>query len=423
MIDAAKGQVTHVGIGLVFGLIITVMIYAFGHISGAHFNPAVTLGFVLVRHFPIRRLLFYWAAQFVGALLATLCLYLLLGDVASLGTTLPADGDAWQSFGMETVLTFFLMVVIMAMATDTRAVGQAAALAIGGTVMVEALFAGPISGASMNPARSLAPALLSGTWTDQWVYIFGPFLGAIAGALVYHKLRKVSILSPATQHKEKGSTPISKHEAALLRSDTKWYSTRQMLNGERSLEIANKVISHNANGSQRNSTTEPTSTNAHPMRVLFLSTRNSARSQMAEGLLRSYGGKAYQVFSAGTNPTSVHPLAIKAMSDVGIDISTYRAKQVEEFSAEPPMDLVITVCDEAAQACPSFPNTRWQIHWHFPDPGQITGSTEEQLAAFCHIRDSIATRINLFPAQNLSRSSKQLHTEARDRKDYLVNTA
>ena len=192
MIDTlSKGQITHVGVGLVFGLIIGTMIYAFGHISGAHFNPAVTLAFVLTRHFPIRRLLFYWAAQLAGATLGALCLRLLLGDVASLGATLPnGSGGAWQSFGLETLLTFFLMIVIMAMATDTRAVGQAAALAIGGTVMLEALFAGPISGASMNPARSLGPALVSWTWTDQWVYGAAPFLGAILGAFVYQYLRE-----------------------------------------------------------------------------------------------------------------------------------------------------------------------------------------------------------------------------------------
>jgi MIP family channel proteins len=207
MIDVlSKGQVTHVGVGLVFGLIITTMIYAFGHISGAHFNPAVTLAFVLVRHFPLRRLLFYWAGQFVGATLAALCLRLLLGNVASLGSTLPAEGGAWQSFGLETLLTFFLMVVIMAMATDTRAVGQAAALAIGATVMLEALFAGPISGASMNPARSLGPALVSWTWTAQWVYLAGPFLGAIAGAIVYRYLRESGMKSRATQHAEKKRT-------------------------------------------------------------------------------------------------------------------------------------------------------------------------------------------------------------------------
>lgn len=191
MIDTlSHGQVTHVGVGLVFGLIITVMIYALGHISGAHFNPAVTLGFVLVRHFPIKRLFGYWLAQGSGAILAAACLRLLLGPVAHLGTTLPmGSGGAWQSFGLEALLTFFLMFVIMAMATDTRAVGQAAALAIGSTVGLEALFAGPICGASMNPARSLGPALVSLTWTDQWVYLLAPFLGAVLGALVYRVLR------------------------------------------------------------------------------------------------------------------------------------------------------------------------------------------------------------------------------------------
>src|SRR5450755_875816 len=191
MIDGiSHGQITHVGVGLVFGLIITVMIYAFGHISGAHLNPAVTLAFVLVRHFPLKRLIGYWMAQLAGAILAAACLRFLLGNVAHLGATIPAgDGGAWQSFGLEVLLTFFLMLVIMAMATDTRAVGQSAALAIGATVGLEALFAGPISGASMNPARSLAPALLSGTWIGQWVYLLAPLLGAVLGAYVYRWLR------------------------------------------------------------------------------------------------------------------------------------------------------------------------------------------------------------------------------------------
>lgn len=184
------------GIGtfaLVFGLVIMVMIYALGHISGAHFNPAVTLGFVLARHFPLRRLVGYWTAQLVGAVLASACLRLLLGDVAHLGATVPAgSGGAWQSFGLEALLTFFLMFVILAMATDTRAIGQAAAIAIGATVGLEALFAGPISGASMNPARSLGPALIGWTWSDQWVYVLAPLVGAAAGAFVYRWLRETS---------------------------------------------------------------------------------------------------------------------------------------------------------------------------------------------------------------------------------------
>lgn len=189
--DLSNGTITHVGIGLVFGLIVTVMIYTFGHISGAHFNPAVTLAFVLTRHFPMRHLAGYWAAQMVGAIGASLCLRLLLGNVALMGTTLPT-GSVWQASGFEVLLTFFLMIVIMAMATDTRAVGPAAALAIGFTVGLEALFAGPISGASMNPARSLGPALVSWTWDAQWVYILAPFSGAIVGACLYRWLHKTS---------------------------------------------------------------------------------------------------------------------------------------------------------------------------------------------------------------------------------------
>ena len=182
------GTVTHVGVALTFGLIIATMIYATGHISGAHFNPAVTLAFAATRHFPLALVPAYLAAQFGGALAASAALRILFGDAANLGTTLPAGG-AGQSLALEVILTFFLMFVIISVATDTRAVGQAAALAIGGTVGLEALFAGPISGASMNPARSLAPAIVSGTWTAQWLYIVGPIAGALLGAFAYLFIR------------------------------------------------------------------------------------------------------------------------------------------------------------------------------------------------------------------------------------------
>ena len=182
------GTVSHVGVGLTFGLIIMVMIYAFGHVSGAHFNPAVTLAFAAGRHFPWLLVPQYWAAQLAGGITASLVHRALFGDVAHLGTTLPL-GSASQSFGLEIILTLLLMVVITSVATDTRAVGQAAAIAIGGTIGLEALFAGPISGASMNPARSLAPAIVSWTWQDQWLYVAGPAIGAVAGVLLYNWTR------------------------------------------------------------------------------------------------------------------------------------------------------------------------------------------------------------------------------------------
>ena len=150
-----------------------------------------------------------------------------------------------------------------------------------------------------------------------------------------------------------------------------------------------------------------------PMRVLFLCTHNSSRSQMAEGLLRVRGGSAFQVFSAGTQPRSVHPLAIQAMREIGIDLSHHSAKGIETFAAEPPMDLVITVCHEAQETCPFFPKARFQAHWGFPDPSRVTGSEEERLAAFRHIRDLIAKKIDAFLEHMPSRSIEQLYAAAR----------
>jgi len=188
MVDAQTGALGHVGVAISFGLVIMVMIYAVGHISGAHFNPAVSFGFALTRHFPWPRVAVYWAAQFAGALLAAGILRASLGDVAHVGATLPSGSQA-QSFLWEVVLTFFLMFVIMAVATDTRAIGEAAAIAIGGTVGLDAMFGGPISGASLNPARSLGPALVSGDLHAVWLYLTAPLLGAALGAIAYQFVR------------------------------------------------------------------------------------------------------------------------------------------------------------------------------------------------------------------------------------------
>lgn len=188
MVDSDTGALGHVGVAISFGLVIMVMIYAVGHISGAHFNPAVTLGFALSRHFPLPRVGLYWAAQMAGALVAALLLRASLGNVAGVGVTLPSGSDG-QAFLWEAVLSFFLMFVIMAVATDTRAVGEAAAIAIGGTVGLDAMFGGPVTGASMNPARSLGPAIASGELSSIWVYLAAPLLGAAAAAFVYQFLR------------------------------------------------------------------------------------------------------------------------------------------------------------------------------------------------------------------------------------------
>jgi MIP family channel proteins len=165
------------------------MVYATGHLSGAHINPAVTLAFALTRHFPGREAAAYVAAQAVGATAAALLLGAAWeGSPADLGATVPSVG-AGTAVLYEIVLTAILMFVIMAVATDTRAVGAGAAIAIGGAVGLDALFGGPITGASMNPARSLGPALASGEWSDFWVYLAGPFAGAALGALAYQGIR------------------------------------------------------------------------------------------------------------------------------------------------------------------------------------------------------------------------------------------
>jgi len=184
MVDAKTGALGHVGVAITFGLVITVMISALGHVSGAHFNPAVTLGFALGRHFPLRLVLPYWVAQLAGGIAAALILRGSLGLIGGLGATTPSGSDH-QAFLWELVMTAFLMLVILAVATDTRAQGQLAAIAIGATVGLDAMFGGPITGASMNPARSLAPAIAGGPTNGLWVYLTAPFVGAAISTVLY----------------------------------------------------------------------------------------------------------------------------------------------------------------------------------------------------------------------------------------------
>ena len=190
VVDAERDQALGtVGIAAVFGLVILAMVYATGHLSGAHINPAVTLAFTATRHFPLREAAAYVPAQLAGAVLAALVLRVAWeGTPADLGATVPTVGTG-SALVYELILTGLLMFVIVAVATDTRAVGSAAAIAIGATVGLDALFGGDVTGASMNPARSFGPALVANTWTDFWIYIVGPGLGALAGAVVYQAIR------------------------------------------------------------------------------------------------------------------------------------------------------------------------------------------------------------------------------------------
>jgi aquaporin NIP len=183
------GTLGTVGISLVFGLVILAGIAAFGHISGAHFNPAVTAGFFLTRHLPGRDATIYVGAQLAGSVVAALLLWVVWPSKPThLGATVPSIAVG-RAVLVEGVMTALLMLVILSVATDTRAAGAPAAIAIGATIALDALFGGPLTGASMNPARSFAPALVSGEWSDFWVYLVGPLLGAPLGAFAYQFVR------------------------------------------------------------------------------------------------------------------------------------------------------------------------------------------------------------------------------------------
>ncbi len=193
IVDAQTQALGTVGIAAVFGLIVGAMIYATGHLSGAHFNPAVTIAFAATGHFPWRRAPSYITAQIAGALLAAAVLRWSLGNVAELGSTHPSslvESPGWLL--IEFLLTATLMFVIASVATDGRAVGTMAGSAIGATVALDALWGGPLTGASMNPARSLGPALVSGDLAHLWGYLLAPVLGALAGAYLYEQIRRAS---------------------------------------------------------------------------------------------------------------------------------------------------------------------------------------------------------------------------------------
>ena len=194
--DVSGGAITHVGIALTFGLIVLSMIYAVGDISGAHLNPAVTLGFFAANRFGGRLVLPYIASQTIGALAASLLLHMLFPAHATLGATLPAGSDA-QSFVFEVVLTAILMFVILKVSSGARERGITAGIVVGAVIALEALFAGPICGASMNPVRSFAPAAVTGQFASLWIYLTAPVLGAYLGVLLCRIMREEGCCEPA----------------------------------------------------------------------------------------------------------------------------------------------------------------------------------------------------------------------------------
>ncbi len=186
--QAGNGVIGHAGIALTFGLVVLAMIHTFGDVSGAHLNPAVTLAFAVARRFPGGEVAGYWAAQVAGAFAASGLLRVLYPADRTLGSTLPAGSDL-QSLVLEFVLTFLLMVVVLGVSTGAKEKGITAGIAIGALIGLEAMFAGPACGASMNPVRSLAPAVVSGHFEHLWLYIVAPFAGALAALPVHHWIR------------------------------------------------------------------------------------------------------------------------------------------------------------------------------------------------------------------------------------------
>ncbi|WP_435263143.1 MIP family channel protein [Tenacibaculum sp. nBUS_03] len=181
-------DLTHVGVAITWGLIVMAMIYAFGEISGAHFNPAVTIAFAYAKKFSWKEVPKYILAQLLGALLASVILWVIFPDSEYYGATIPVL-EPWRAFVLELLLTFFLMLTIINVSTGSKEVGVMAGIAIGGVVLLEAMFAEPMTKASMNPARSIAPAIVSGHIDHLWLYILAPILGALL-AVVSCKLVK-----------------------------------------------------------------------------------------------------------------------------------------------------------------------------------------------------------------------------------------
>ena len=301
-VNELTGAFTHVGVALTFGLVVLALIYALGGCRG-HFNPAVTIGFVLAQRFPARDAGPYLIVQLLGAIAASVALRLIFPDSQTLGATLPR-GSAIQSFVLELLLTTFLMFVILNSTTGAKEKGLVVGIIVGSVIAMEALFAGPISGASMNPARSLGPAVVSGGLDSRCVYLLAPVLGAAAAVL--------------------GCTGVQKPGCCAM--------------GETEMSVK---------------------------RVLFVCVENSNRSQMAQAFARIHGGDGVEAFSAGSRPSGkINPKAVEAMREIGYDLSTHHSKSLDEIPAGP-YDATVTM--GCGDACPNVA-ARVREDWEIPDP-------------------------------------------------------
>lgn len=186
-VNEVNGSISHVGVAITWGLIVMAMIYAFGELSGAHFNPAVTVGFALSGRFAWKNVPIYIVMQVIAATLASITVKYLLPESEFIGASIPSI-DATRAFVLETILTFILMIVIIHVSTGSKEIGPVAGLAVGSVILLEAMFAGPLTNASMNPARSLGPALVSGHVQPLWIYLTAPFLGASLAVVIAKRL-------------------------------------------------------------------------------------------------------------------------------------------------------------------------------------------------------------------------------------------
>lgn len=354
--DTRGGALGHLGISLVFGLVVMAMIYSVGDISGAHLNPAVSLGFWLDGRLPGHTAAIYALSQTLGAVAASLVLRVTMPAHETMGATVPTVGGR-AAFLLEVLLTFVLMFVILNVSTGAKEKGPMAGAAIGATVALAALFAGPLTGASMNPARSLGPALVSGQMRSLVIYLTAPFVGAIGAVLLSRCMRGFGVCLP------REATPAT----------------------PRDIELADEAtLTH-----FRSWRAPMTTTN-----VLFLCTGNTARSQMAEAFLRRLAGDRFVAYSAGLEPDEINPYTRRVMEEIGYDLAGQFSKGVEEYMGKMHFGYLITVCANAEARCPSaFPGVGQRLHWNLDDPAAFVGTEEETLAVFRRVRDEVKARI------------------------------